>query len=176
MKNLQTLPTANEEWGFHGTSKQNGYDVSLTWPVTSQFIAKEFDLNPTQTRDVLDSKFGRHLADDYSFIINGKGNAAGPISEAAIKRHLQDRVSDKGWRDCFENAIRENTDKVIVKKKPLTKDELFTEIAQRYLHIETLVERKMDRLDFHDVAVWGVKAALEAAFTAGQKSNNKLGA
>ena len=45
-----------------------------------------------------------------------------------------------------------------------------TEIANEHLSIETLEERKSDSLDFHDVSVWGVKAALEAAFEAGKQS------
>lgn len=28
-------------------------------------------------------------------------------------------------------------------------------------------ERKSDRLDFHEVSVWGIKSTLEAAFKAG---------
>jgi hypothetical protein len=36
-------------------------------------------------------------------------------------------------------------------------------IAAEHLGIETLEARKRDSLDFHEVSVWGVKAALEAA-------------
>ena len=43
-------------------------------------------------------------------------------------------------------------------------------IARKHLHIETLERRSSDSLDFHDVSVWGVKAALQAAFEAGQKA------
>jgi hypothetical protein len=52
----------------------------------------------------------------------------------------------------------------------MTKDELFTLIAQRHLNIETLETRKSDGLDFHDVAVWSIKDALDAAFEAGRKA------
>ena len=45
---------------------------------------------------------------------------------------------------------------------------LLLEIAARHFHIETLETRNSDRLDFHDVAVWSIRAALEAAFAAGQ--------
>lgn len=41
------------------------------------------------------------------------------------------------------------------------------EIAKRHLHLETLETRNSDGLDFSDQAVWGLKAALEEAFTAG---------
>lgn len=55
----------------------------------------------------------------------------------------------------------------------MDKDEIFTKIAQQCLGIETLQTRKSDGLDFHDVAVWGVKDALEAAYAAGQLSATK---
>jgi len=45
---------------------------------------------------------------------------------------------------------------------------LLLEIAARHFHsIETLETRNSDRLDFHDVAVWVIRAALEAAYAAG---------
>lgn len=170
MNDLKLLPTKNEDWGFWGTSVRNGYDAALTWNAASRFIAKEFDLTAEQTRDVLDTSFGRHLADDLSFIKNGEDEAKGPINIAAITKHLTMRVADRGWRDCFENAIRQETGKTFPRKAPMSKDDLFTLIAQQHLGIETLVERKSDRLDFHDVGVLSIKDALEAAYEAGRKA------
>lgn len=43
-------------------------------------------------------------------------------------------------------------------------------IARRHLGIETLAVRNSDALDFHDVGVAGVSAALQAAFEAGQQA------
>jgi hypothetical protein len=43
-------------------------------------------------------------------------------------------------------------------------------LAQVHLGIETLTERKMDALDFHEVGVWQVKDALRAAFMLGRAS------
>lgn len=170
MKNTAILPTGNKEWGFWGTSGHNGYDAELTWEAASRFLAKEFDLTPEQTRDVLDARFGRHLADDLSFIDNGKDNAHGPISAEAITKHLTMRVADKGWRDSSENAIREATGKTFPRKAPMSKDALFTQIAQQHLNIETLVARNSDSHDFHEVSIWSVKDALEAAYEAGRKA------
>ena len=48
-----------------------------------------------------------------------------------------------------------------------TIDQIFALIAEKHLFIETLETRNSDRLDFHDVSVWGVRSALEAAFKAG---------
>jgi len=43
-------------------------------------------------------------------------------------------------------------------------------IAREKLHLETLATRNSDSLDFHQLAVWRVKEALEAAFQAGRAS------
>ena len=45
---------------------------------------------------------------------------------------------------------------------------LLLEIATKHFRLETLETRNSDRLDFHDVAVWSIRATLEAAFAAGQ--------
>lgn len=52
----------------------------------------------------------------------------------------------------------------------MTKDELFEKIAKKELSIQTLKTQNSDSLDFHDCAVWGIKAALEAAYEAGRQS------
>ena len=46
-------------------------------------------------------------------------------------------------------------------------DKLLAEIASKHLDIETLQTRKSDSLDFHELAVWTLRDALEAAFNAG---------
>lgn len=48
------------------------------------------------------------------------------------------------------------------------RNQIVAEIAKSVLRIETLEERKRDCLDFHEVSVWSLKEALEAAFAAGQ--------
>lgn len=52
-------------------------------------------------------------------------------------------------------------------------EQLLTQIAQDKLGIETLETRKSDSLDFHDVAVWCLREALEAAFNAGVEHGRK---
>jgi hypothetical protein len=46
-------------------------------------------------------------------------------------------------------------------------DSIIEGIAREHLDIETLETRRSDRLDFHDLAVWRIKGALDAAFKAG---------
>jgi hypothetical protein len=61
----------------------------------------------------------------------------------------------------------QTTNRKRASKKEPTVDELLAAIAKAALHIDTLETRKSDVLDFHDVAVWSVRAALEAAYRAG---------
>jgi hypothetical protein len=52
----------------------------------------------------------------------------------------------------------------------MTQKQLFQAIAQKHLFIETLEQRMSDSLDFHEVSVWGVEAALKEAFEAGKRA------
>ncbi|MBK8977133.1 MAG: hypothetical protein IPM29_14560 [Planctomycetes bacterium] len=61
----------------------------------------------------------------------------------------------------------QTTNKKRTGRKEPTVDDLLASIAKTMLHIDTLETRKSDSLDFHDVAVWSVKAALAAAYRAG---------
>jgi len=56
------------------------------------------------------------------------------------------------------------------------KDKAVLWIAQHHFDIETLAVRGMDRLDFHEVSVTGMKQALEAAYDAGVRAANKKAA
>lgn len=56
----------------------------------------------------------------------------------------------------------------MTKPKPSAPAALLLEIAKQHIpSIETLETRGSDALDFHDVAVWSIRAALEAAYAAG---------
>jgi len=48
-----------------------------------------------------------------------------------------------------------------------TLDDLLAEIAAKHLGVETLAEQHLDSLDFHEVPVWDLRAALAAAYEAG---------
>jgi hypothetical protein len=58
-------------------------------------------------------------------------------------------------------------------KTDTARDAALLEIATRELRVETLETRRSDRLDFHDTAVWSIKAALEAAYEAGRLAERK---
>jgi len=47
-------------------------------------------------------------------------------------------------------------------------DARLEQIARTTLGLETLETRRSDGLDFHDLAVWRIKQALQAAYEAGR--------
>ncbi|MBT2130139.1 DUF6900 domain-containing protein [Aliiroseovarius lamellibrachiae] len=47
---------------------------------------------------------------------------------------------------------------------------MISEIARKHLGLETLEAQNSDSLDFKELSVWEIEAALKAAFQAGQKS------
>lgn len=48
-------------------------------------------------------------------------------------------------------------------------EQIIQKIAADHLSIDNLETRNSDSLDFHEVSVWGIKSALQAAFDAGRK-------
>ena len=46
--------------------------------------------------------------------------------------------------------------------------QILSDIAHQHLGIATLENRNRDSLDFHEVSVWQIKTALEAAYQAGK--------
>jgi hypothetical protein len=56
------------------------------------------------------------------------------------------------------------------KKRPAKIPGYATKIAKEILDLETLETRNMDRLDFHELSVWEIRDALEAAYNAGRKA------
>ncbi len=57
----QTLATHNEAWGFWGTMKEN---ASAAWPLAMTAIADATGETLESVRIFLDSRHGRHFADD----------------------------------------------------------------------------------------------------------------
>ncbi len=58
-----------------------------------------------------------------------------------------------------------NTNTQALQTGDITK--VLEEIARKKLRLGTLAERKSDRLDFHEHAVWQIRDALEEAYKAG---------
>lgn len=57
--------------------------------------------------------------------------------------------------------------------KQEAKQEALATIAQQIFGLNNLETQNSDRLDFHEVAVWQIRAALQAAWELGYKEASK---
>jgi hypothetical protein len=65
---------------------------------------------------------------------------------------------------------RQPKETTMTKQAAQTLDQQMQQIALDHLFIETLETRNSDRMDFHEVSVWGVRSALMAAYEAGRQA------
>jgi hypothetical protein len=56
--------TQNEAWGFYGTMTQAGTDGDASWAEAMTAITTATGCTPNEVRAFLDSRYGRHFADD----------------------------------------------------------------------------------------------------------------
>jgi hypothetical protein len=59
-----TLPSANQDWGFFGTMQHGGADPMQSWTAASAMIGAATGASTEGVREFLDSRHGRHFADD----------------------------------------------------------------------------------------------------------------
>ncbi|MBI4968194.1 MAG: hypothetical protein HZC25_08770 [Rhodospirillales bacterium] len=92
-----TLPTTNTAWGFWGTIAHRA-DPVQAWPQAMTAVAKATGCPDTAVRDFLDSRYGRHFADD---VANGlvDGLDLKPAIEAAIERWMGWTISRRTSRE-----------------------------------------------------------------------------
>lgn len=95
------VTTQNPAWGFWGTAHRNGYDAQMSWDACAIFLSDSFTLTEGEVRAMLDARFGRHLADELSFI------PGGPSTAGIIVAHLKARAVDRNWHRWFAAAVRE---------------------------------------------------------------------
>jgi hypothetical protein len=94
-----TLPTRNEAWGFFGTMQRAGADPMQDWNAASAMIAAATDASPEGVRDFLDSRYGRHFADDVVDRIGGRGLGLEEAIEAAVARWMGWRIDRRTYRE-----------------------------------------------------------------------------
>lgn len=85
----------------------------------------------------------------------------------SFRNNPESEENQKATRENIADIVRA---RLVESIKETEKDKLFNSIALKHLDIETLKTRYMDSLDFHDISVWSLKSALEAAYEAGQES------
>ncbi|VVS96061.1 hypothetical protein [Erythrobacter sp. EC-HK427] len=71
------LPTRNEAWGFFGTTAEFT-DADAAWSIATAKIAEATYASEDGVRDFLDSRHGRHFADD----VHNAVKSGLPIDEA----------------------------------------------------------------------------------------------
>jgi hypothetical protein len=90
------LPTRNEAWGFWGTISRIENDPAAepakAWETASRRIAEVTTASPEGVRDFLDSRHGRHFADDVAGEL-WKGETMKVAIDAAIARWMGWRIS-----------------------------------------------------------------------------------
>ena len=88
------LPATNTEWGFRGAiariENNPAADAAKAWEFASRQIAEMTTTSPEGVRDLLDSRHGRHFADDVASGL-WKGETLKLAIDAAIARWM-------GWR------------------------------------------------------------------------------
>jgi hypothetical protein len=89
-----TIPEpSNEEWGFYGTIRHHA-DPGIAWPIAVTTISSATDLDAGTVATFLDTRHGRHFADD---VVNelATGKAIAEAIEAATARWMAWRISPR---------------------------------------------------------------------------------
>ena len=93
-----TIPTTtNPGWGFYGTIGHHG-DPEVAWPLAMNFIADATSCTNDEVRAFLDSRHGRHFADDVANELTA-GKIIADAIEAATARWMGWRISIRTARD-----------------------------------------------------------------------------
>ena len=86
------LPSRNEAWGFFGTMESSGTDTMQAWNAASARIATATGASAEGVRDFLDSRHGRHFADE---VVGGAGAGKGSRSRHRSGRRPLDGLAHR---------------------------------------------------------------------------------
>ena len=96
------LPTRNTEWGFYGTIDRINDDLAAdapkAWTLASKRIAAATGVSPEGVRDFLDSRHGRHFADDVANAL-ARGDTLKDAIDAAVARWMGWTIDRRTSRD-----------------------------------------------------------------------------
>lgn len=91
------LPTQNEAWGFYGTIK-NHHDPAQAWTVAFERVQAVTGASDDAVRAFLDSRDGRHFADDVAGRIQCLGGL-GPAVAASVAVWMAWTISHREHRE-----------------------------------------------------------------------------
>lgn len=86
MTRIATLPSNNESWGFFGTIRHHA-NPTEAWPIAMRAIGEATGCSEFGVRDFLDSRHGRHFADDVATGLF-KGLTVEQAVDAAVDRWM----------------------------------------------------------------------------------------
>jgi hypothetical protein len=84
--------------GLFGTMQTAGADPMQAWNAASAMIAAATDASPEGVRDFLDSRYGRHFADDVAGKLS-KGMGLEEAIEVAVARWMGWRIDRRTYRE-----------------------------------------------------------------------------
>ena len=87
----QIHTSQNEAWGFFGTISHHG-DAAIAWPIAINTISDATQLPAETVATFLDSRHGRHFADDVANEL-ATGKVIADAIEAATARWMGWRIS-----------------------------------------------------------------------------------
>jgi len=89
--------TRNTDWGFFGTIAHRA-DADAAWPIAMEAVGRATGCPETAVRDFLDSRYGRHFADD---VANGlhTGLTLKPAIDAAVERWMGWTINRRTGRE-----------------------------------------------------------------------------
>ena len=82
--NTEMPQTHNREWGFFGTISHHG-DAETAWPLAINAISNATSLPAATVQAFLDSRHGRHFADDVSNELSAGKTIADAIAAATAR-------------------------------------------------------------------------------------------
>lgn len=115
----QSLPTQNPVYGFWGAMDNIGQPAAAAWEIAFQQISAETVASAEAVQAFLDSRFGRHFADEVANHLVRQVSLEAAV-RASINTHLSWTIDHRtarqhgipsglsylhGWLGCFENEL-----------------------------------------------------------------------
>jgi len=96
--------------------------------------------------------------------------AAAARGEFDLNRLAREELAARGLDQQGEWVGFSQAKKIHEIATDATTERKLLQIAKQHLQTDTLETQHSDQLDFHEVSVWGIKNALQAAFDAGKQA------
>lgn len=129
----EILKTQNKTWGFWGTASnhiEHKQEMQAFWDKAAEIIQSK-GLTPQQTLGLMDSRWGRHIADEFAEELSTNLETFASVFKRQMStirlikefRYYVDPkafpdVSERGWQELEAAIPKEPNQKIKVKKQP----------------------------------------------------------